>query len=198
MLESTSDKDTTLFHYGLKQGDEAVYLYDVMNASMDAQAKREFFLECIDRLPSDLTLIEITGDYNSDWNRDVMSHCDCFLVLFDTSKKGLALAADFRANEKVEVVERSAFILARYDPAVIGEKKIHKTTNIPNKVMFQWPYNVQVCKLGYDGILDQAAYDIIIGQGNLLPLRERIAELMRFCFDSPNRKIIREVTKWSR
>ena len=198
ILNASPSGDKGLFSYGLRQGDEDVYIYDVMNVAMDERAKKEFLLECLEKLPADLTFLEIKGNHDTDWNRELMSRCDCFIVLFDVSQKGLKAITKFRDEENLSVIQRTAFVLAKYDPAIVGIKKIHKTTGLSNKALFQWPYNVQICKLAYDGILDQAAYSIIIGEANVLDLRERMAEFMRFMFDSPTRKIIREVDKWSR
>lgn len=194
-----SDKgDLSLFNYGFKQGNEGVYIFDIMNTSFDKIDLREFFVECMDKIPANLTLVEIKGDYDTDWNREILSLCDCYIVLFDASIKGLKALTKFRETESLLTIQKSAFVLAKYDPAIISIKKIHKTTGISNKELFQWPYNVQVCKYGLEGILDRAAYGVTTGEPNLIELRERLAELMRFMFDSPTRKVIKEVNKWSK
>lgn len=199
MLNAAEKGDKSLFDYGLRQGDENVFIFDVLNNSMEDYAKHEFFLECMDKLPADLIMIEIVGDYKDPWNQEVLKNCDCYFALIDTSKKGLRLAANYRANETPSIVRRTAFVLSRYNPVTIGEKKIHKTTNIPQAVLFQWPYNVQISKMGYDGVLNNAAYDMINGSGTtLIPLREKMQECMQFMFDSPARKIIRDIDRWSK
>ena len=53
-----------------------------------------------------------------------------------------------------------------------------------------------LAKLAYNGELDKAAYNIIVGDYELVNFGTPMLEMMRFLFDAPNRKIIRGVDKW--
>ena len=92
---------------------------------------------------------------------------------------------------------RTGFILGRYDAEVIAEKRIYKTTLLQAAQTMIWPNNKVIAKLGYEGLLNEVAFKIMRGSdGNLIPIRERLMEILRFIFNSEERKVIKEADKW--
>jgi hypothetical protein len=62
--------------------------------------------------------------------------------------------------------------------------------------LYKFPRSSALAKLAYNGELDKAAYNIIVGDYELVNFRVPMLEIMQFLFDAPNRKIIRGIDRW--
>lgn len=198
ILDNTIDRNEELLNFGVRQGLENVYIYDTMHAKIDWEEMKEFFIDSMKKIPVDLTLVEVTADCPSDLKDLIMSNCDCFLMLTDLSQKGLKALKEFTETAPPAVTFRTGFVISKYDTRVTTEKKISTFTTLDVKRMMYFPYNVAIARLALNGILDQAAYNLVSGDPELIPIRMRILELMQFIFDTDKRKIIRGVDKWSK
>lgn len=206
MVESAEMRDESLLNYGIRQGAENVFIFNILNSSMDQYDKEEFFLTAMKKLPATLTLIEICGDYRSDFNRRVISECDCCMCLVDMSRKSIDMVKEFNKylkeidaddetglSDKAETV---AYILSRYDPNVMGEKKLTKITGIGEAGLLKFYYIPALQRYALNQELDKLAYDIIFGVNEVVQLRMALYEAMCYLFDSKDRKIVREISKW--
>lgn len=186
-----------ILNYGNQAGDEHVYIYDILSANMAEEEKEEFFLSAIDTVPVDLTLIEIKGDIHSDFNERVLRKCDCSIMLVEQSIRGYRVATELTKTLTIpSVFTNRAFCIANYDPIVCSEKRLSDAFKMPIKEIFKFYHSPQLAKLAFNKELDLAAYNIIQGDYELVQFRNPILELMRFIFDTPERKMIREVDKW--
>lgn len=206
MVEAAERNDESLLNYGVRQGAENVFIFDILGSSMAQNEKEEFFITALNKLPSTLTLVEICGDYRSEFNRRVIAECDCCLALLDTSQKSIGMVPGFNKflkeidaadkdglSDKAETV---AYVLSKYDPNVMGEKKLVKQTGIASSGLLKFYYIPALQRYALNGELDKIAYDIIIGVNEVVQLRMALYEAMCYLFDSKNRKIVREISRW--
>lgn len=197
MIENITDDADNLRNYGVQAGDEHVFIFDILGSTMSAEDKEEFLLSAIDKIPADLTLIEICGDIHSQLNVNVMKQCDCSIILTDISQKGLESLSNCMANLEVPAMRlNSAIVLSRMNPIVASDKKIATLLKTKTTSLFKFPYNPIMGKLALDGELDLVCYKIISGDHEVSQLRMPMQELMEFLFNTDTRKIIRSMDKW--
>lgn len=186
-----------ILNYGNQAGDEHVYIFDILSANMAQDEKEDFFLSAIKVVPVDLTLIEIKGDIHSEFNERVLKECDCSIMLVEQSMRGYRVAKELISTLTIpSVATNRAFCVANYDQMVCSEKRMCDAFKISVKDLFKFYHSPQLAKLAFNKELDQAAYNIIQGDYELVQFRNPILELMQFIFDTPVRKMIREVDKW--
>ncbi len=199
MLDNAGENATELLNYGVQAGDEHVYLYDIMNAAMSEQEKEAFLLTAMDKIPADLTLVEIQGDISSKLNQDVLRKCDCSIICCEHSLKcikhfqnvidALPKASKARIN--------AAYTLVNHDERVVSTKKFAEKLRLPKgRGLFRLPFNPQVGKLSIDGELDKICYNIIVGDFETVNLRRPIQDLMEYLFNSETRRVIRSIDRW--
>lgn len=206
MVESAEKNDESLLNYGIRQGAENVFIFNILGSSMAQDEKEEFFLSALNKLPATLTLVEICGDYTSEFNRKVIKECDCCMAMLDVSQKSISMVPAFNKflkeldaedrdglSDKAETV---AYILSKYDPNVMGEKKLVKQTGIAASGLLKFYYIPALQRYALNSELDKIAYDIISGVNEVVQLRMALYEAMCYLFDSKNRKIVREISRW--
>lgn len=199
MVQNNDQGDKMLLDYGIQAGDEHVYMFDVLGSAMAEEDKEEFIIEAINTIPVDLTLVEIHGDLQSNLNTNVLNVCDCCLVLTEQSPRGFRLAGAI--SEKLPnpaLAHNMATIISKCDPIVAGDKAMASNMKIGVNSLYRFPRSSMIAKLAYNGELDTAAYNIIIGDAELVQFRVPMLEIMQFLFDDQtrNRKVIRGIDKW--
>lgn len=200
MVEGAAKDAKELFNYGVQSGEERVYIYDILSANMEQKTKEEFLISAINKIPSTLTLVEISGDPLSPLNRDVLSTCDCALFLLTTSIKSIKtykeiISSDLPTNVKFN----KAIVVAQYNPVVSSIKKVAQELKLKDSDLYRFPYNNMVAKHAFNGSLDKLAYNIVVtGDSEVVNLRMPIQEIMEFIFNTERNKIIRSIDKWYR
>lgn len=201
MIEAAENGDRELLNYGVRQGSENVFVFNILGSAMSQDDKEEFFLTAMKKLPADLMLIEMCRNPLSEFNQQVLKEVDCVLCLVDQS------SVSFRKLEEIRRVlnfakeglsDNVAYVISRYNPDVCSDKKITAMTGIKTASMFKFGYNPAIQKLALNSELDTIAYDIIIGDFNVVALRVQMLEIMQYLFDTSTRKIIRSIDKWYR
>lgn len=198
MVENANNEDAdSLRNYGIQAGDEHVFIFDILNTTLQQAEKEEFLLSAIEKVPADMTLIEICGDPNSDLNKKVLNLCDCSIILTDVSIKGcMNLAEIFEKMPKCIALTNKALVMSRCNPIVASDKKISSAIKMRLTDIYKFPYNPVVGKLAFDGELDRICYNITVGDYNVSEFRMPLQMLMEFVYDTPTRKIIRSIDRW--
>lgn len=197
MIENESEDPKSLLHYGIMAGDERVFYYDIMSSVMSDDDKLEFLLEAIEKIPADLTLVEIVGDIDSDVNKKVMDLCDCSIVLTSTSLKGIRMYHELMSKlPKGNMQLNSACVVAQVNPSVVSDKKFAEKIGKKSIDLYKFPYNPVLTKLAFNGELDRVIYNILVGDAEVVNLRMPMQELMEFMFNTPTRKVIRSIDRW--
>lgn len=196
MITSAGEDKRELYDYGTQAGEEKVFIFDIMSSSMSQPEKEDMFIETMNILPCPLTLIEISGDYKSEFNQKVMSLCDCALVLIDQSKKGIREYRNLYSNLPGMLKLNHAVILAMYNNSIASDKKFQELTKIPMNATYKFPYLPVLKKQSFNEELDKVPYEIVHANSEVVELRTHIQELMSYIFDSPQRKVIRGIDRW--
>lgn len=197
MVDNAGDDADNLLNYGAQAGDEHIYYFDILNAAMSSNEKEDFLLAAIDKVPADLTLIEVAGDVNSDLNKKVLAKCDCSLILTESSIKGckkLVSLIELLPAGKVKI--NKAIVLAKYDANVCSDKRFAEKIGMKSQNIFKFPYNSVAAKLAFSGELDKIVYNILIGDYEVVTFRRACQDIMEYLFDSDNRKVIRGIERW--
>lgn len=197
MIENETENPKSLLNYGTQAGDERVFYYDILNAVMSDADKEEFLLNAIDRIPADLTLVEICGDVESELNKKVMNLCDCAIILVDTSTKCIKAYKDLmpklpKGNMQLNV----ALVMSKVNPAVTSDKKFAEKIGKKTSDIYKFPYSPVLAKSAFDGELDRVIYNIIQADAEVVNLRMPMQELMEFMFNTPTRRVVRSIDRW--
>lgn len=197
MVDNAGDDASNLLNYGAQAGDEHIYIFDIMSAAMSQEEREEFLMSAINKVPADLTLIEICGDPNSDLNKKVLAVCDCSIIITEHSIKGCrAIVQLIQDLDPCQAKINRAIVLSRYDAVVTSDKRFAEKIGLKAHAIFKFPYNSQIGKLAFNGELDKICYNIIVGDHEVVMLRKAVQDLMEFLFDSSTRKVIRSIDRW--
>lgn len=192
----TEDKKDIL-NYATKQGLEDVYLFDAVPSAITDDEKVEFFDTCISNVPTDLTLIEIAGDVNSEVNQAALEQADACVIIHKPNKRSMILAKELKnALPDKHRGFSSAFLCNEFDAEVIAEKELNKEMNSKENAVLKIPFSRSVRKLYNKSELDKLIIGIIKGDPIIVDARIRMLEIMQWMFDTPQRKVIKEVNRW--
>lgn len=198
VLENGLDNPDDILNYGAKQGREDVFIFDLVSDKIDESEQDDYFKRCVSQIPSDLMLVEIKGDIHSDLNKAALESCDAAIVLFKQSKPSIRKCREFQ--EEVRSIKPGIATMLccnEFDPIVITEKNLDKKVMTKSSCL-KVPFNMTIRKACMDGSLDRLCYDIIAGEGNVLPIRIRMYEILHWMLDDNSVKIVKEVDKWFR
>ena len=199
MVDNAGDDASNLLNYGTQAGDEHLYMFDILNAAMSQEEREEFLFAAIDKVPADLTLIEICGDVTSELNEKVLKMCDCSLILTEHSLKGCSeLVKLFDVIPSCKAKVNRAIVLSKYDAIVASDKKFAERIGLKSPSIFKFPYNSKAAKYVFNGELDRICYEILIGDHEVVEFRKPVQDLMEFLFNSEKRKVIRGIDRWYR
>lgn len=199
LLSSDAIETRELFDYGYRVGQENVFLYDLMGSAMDESQLKDLFMQTLERVPADLTLVEIKGSIKEEFNREILKKCDAILYLFNVSKVSIRLVQDYVKNEDADLTRKTGYICSMYDRNALGESKLSKLLGMNARNIMLFPYNSVVQKESLDGTLDSIVYYIMKGQNEVIGLRSKFLEIMQYLFDIPGKyRYIREVNEWFR
>ena len=199
LLGSDAVTGTELFDYGFRQGEENVFLYDIMGTIMEEEDKKEMFLETLNRVPADLTLVEIKGDIKEPFNFKVINACDAVLYIFNHSKTSIANVRKYIEDPKLSSIAiRTGYICSKYDRNVVSEKRLGGLLKMNVKNVMLFPYNSVVAKKSLEGDLSDIVYNIMKGDNEVLVLRSKFLEVMQYLFDTDRYKYIRGIEEWFR
>lgn len=198
MVEANAG-DKMLLDYGVQAGMEHVYIYDIMGIDMPIDDRVEFLLESIKAIPVDLTLIEISGDPQSDLNKLILNECDCSIMLIEPSMKAIKSYVSYITNiPACPAKYNMALVASRINYNIISDKQMASKMSIRFESMYKYPYNPIIPKLSLAGALDGICEKIVIGDPSVVQLRMPLYEIMTFLFDQPNIKVIRSIDQWYR
>lgn len=197
LLASDAISGTELFDYGFRQGEENVFIYDIMGTVMDEDDKKSLFMEALNKLPADLTLVEIKGDIKEPFNYKVINACDAVLYVFNHSKISIENVRKYIDDPKLtSIAVRTGYVCAKYDRNVVGEKKLGTLMKMNARNILLFPYNSVVAKKALDGDLSSIVYNVMKGDNEVLVLRSKFLEIMQYLFDTDRFKYVRGIDEW--
>lgn len=197
-LEASDFQEDALLNYGIRSGDERLFIFDIMNSNMSKDEKEETLIMAMNKLPSKLNLVEICGDVRDTFNRSVLTECDCAIILVDQSLKSIREYAKLRDALPKYLPDNHAVVVANYNAFIMSDKNFANTTKIPIVNTYKFPYVPALKKQSIKSELDKVPYDIVYGNHEYIILRTMCQELMEYIFDTKTRKVIRGIDKWYR
>ena len=194
---TTAPHEKSLLDYGTRIGMENVYLYDILGANMDEYDKIELLKKALDAIPVDLTLVELTGDLNSELNQEIIKCVDCSLYLVYPCWKAINnYDRILKALPRCPGTLNYKIVSAMIDPNSIGDKKFAKMLGLTIPDIIRYPEVDKVPKEAMVAHLDTVCQKIVNGDNDYVTFRQPFQEAMQYIFDSGNYKIIRDIEKW--
>lgn len=196
VLHSEQSQSMSIFDYGLRVGDSNTFLYDIFDSTYDKVELGNILLDVLKRAKSDLTLVEVKGDLNSELNQEILDTVDCILYLFDASQKSIKQVQYYKQNMSKDIVVRTGYVCAKFDRNVVDENKLAKMLGITVRELLVFPYNAVLQKLALTGTLNMVTDHIILGHAETTNLRIRMLEMMQYLFDTGSWHYIKGVDEW--
>lgn len=196
MLETATIDDNSVYDYAFKLPDAETYFFDLFSPDMSEEKKMEIISETMRKVTRDLVIVEINGDLNSALNKQVLEEAHVVFNVFNQSMKSMLLLKDYNESISDDLFQKSLAVCQKYDKDVSSEKEIAKILGIVQRNLIVMPY---ISMIGHDAIkgeLDTLCRFIIKGNQVMLPMRQKLLELMQVLYDQPKRKVIREVREW--
>lgn len=198
LLSSDAIAPRELFDYGYRAGQENVFIYDIFGVAMDEEEQKRLFMETLQSIPADLTMVEIKGDIHEPFNQKVLKACDVILYMFRHSNQGIKALRNYVENESTELTIKTGYVCGMYDRNVIGEKKLGTLAKMNARNILLYPRNSVIAKKCLDGNLDYIIYDIMKGAPEVIELRSKFLEVMQYMYDTDKQKYIRGIEEWFR
>lgn len=196
MLGGTTLDDNELFDYAYRLGKGEVFAVDCIEGCIKNTDDLEFFLNTIQRLKTPMVLVEVNGDPSSQYNTKILESVDAILVLFDVSVSGLDFIKNYKSLVPNHVFVKSAYVCMKYDRQAVPEKIIAKEVGVKERDILQFPYCTRLIKSGMDGTVDTLVESIVVGEASVLPLRQKMLDVMQHLYDNGKSKYIRGLDKW--
>ena len=197
MLETNSIRGEELYDYGYRLGKVDAFAFDYFGRNTSSNSA-DVFLSTMRAVPAEMVLVEITGDINSKFNKQIIANVDVVLYLFDSSLSSAAGLKKFNEDMPSQIIARTGYILMKYDRDTLSEKRIAAEAGITVRSMMQFPYNPVVIREGFNGNLTSLTDKVASGASEVLNLRPKLLEIMQFLYDSGKVHYIRGFDKWGR
>lgn len=200
MIESilaTSNAASTGSHdHGIHFGKDSCFAYDLYDSTYDREHLNDTLLLAMNKIKSDLTLVEVNGAYDGNFERRLLKEVDAILYLFTTSLRSMKDLMQYRERMSEEITRKTGYICSMYNPDVISEKAIAKQISSSVKNVMLFPYNANLAKEALAGALDSIPAYIAAGRSEVINLRGKLLEIMQYLFDTPKVKYILDISKW--
>lgn len=196
LLESEIIHSEEVLDYGMRVGNENVWLYNIFSAAMKKHEIEELFLKTIGRIKVDLVLVEVKGDLNSEFNCKVLNECDAILCLFESSRQSLNFVKDYVENFDRKIVARTGYVCQKFEADAISGKRLLNYAGLHERSTMFIPYSPFVVEHTWKGDLNIVAKKICDCEPKVLPLRMKLVEVMQYLFDTNTYKYIKDYTNW--
>ncbi len=197
-IRAAAVSNDSVLDYANRIGSEEVYTLDIFSAAIKLEDMQELFLTTLNAIKTELILVEIAGDINTEFNHTVMNECDVVLNVFNATRQSMEAVKKYTEEYDERVVARTGFVCQKYDAKGLGEKRIASTAGINIRNMMVVPYNTVVIKKCFEGELNTIAKAITEGNSEVISLRIKLLEVMQYLFDSDKYKYIKGPSEWYR
>lgn len=196
MLGTGNVNDKELYDYALRIGEEEVFAFDIFSSSIEDWQLHDLFFKIINKMKTELILIEIVGSPKEEFNKSVLKNVDAVIDIFNHNQKSITAVKEYVENFEQAIVKRTGYVCQKFDPQTIGEKKLSTLIQMNKRNIMLLPYNPVIAKECLNGTLNTVAKYIVEGNNEVINLRIKICEIMQFLFDSPSYKYIKGVNEW--
>lgn len=196
MLSTGTVNDKEIYDYALRLGEEEVFAFDIFSSLIEDWQLRDLFFKIINKIKTELILIEVVGSLEDEFNKEVLKNVDAVINVFNHNQKSITAVRNYVDNFEQSIVRRTGYVCQKFDPQTIGEKKLSTLIQMNSRNIMLLPYNPVIEKECLNGTLNTVAKYIISGNNEVVNLRMKLCEIMQFLFDSSSYKYIRGVKEW--
>ena len=185
-----------LLNYADRIGKSNTFVFNLFNAKIENDQLEKLFKITLDRLVSELVLVEVVGDLNSEFNKEVIKSCNAILYVFKPNPESIFKMQEYIANYDKSCVAKTGYVCQQYCPNVISENHFVKDIGIAKRLFMYLPYNEAIIKTCYNGELESLVSSIITGGESTINMRNKLLELMQYIFDNNTVKYIKGYKYW--
>lgn len=196
MLESASLSGEEYYDYAYRIGKEDAFIFDVYNSSLEKQELDAILFKTLKRVKSDLNLIEITGDLESDKTKEILEFADVILYVFNSERKSLDMLNTYIKEYDYKYQRKTGYVCQKFDREATSDKQVAKEIGMNRRNILFIPYNSVIIKESLEGTLDLLAKDVAVGLAPVINLRMGFLETMQYLFDYGATKYIKGVNEW--
>lgn len=199
LLDAKQLEPAEIWEYGTRVGTEEVFAFNIMGSSMEENDLLSVNEVLLQQLESELTLIEITGDFESEVNMNVLENVDNIIYVTGMSLDCIRETKHYIETLPEDIVKRTGFLCQKFSYEIMNEKQFAKKLGISVRILMTLPYNVMIPKFEMEHKLNALADKIVAGQEDVIPLRIKLYEIMCYIFGEAgqhNRRGVKEVKDW--
>lgn len=196
LMQNAALDDNQILDYADRIGQTETFAFNLFDASLEASRINELFINTLNRLRTDLVIVEVMGELNSSINCEVMSACGAIFYVFNPNPYSISRLKDYIHSADDSWVNRTIFICQKYCPETISENRFTKSIGVAKRSFIYLPYNTAVVKACYDGVIESLIPSIVKGKPETINMRQKILELMQVLFDTGKIKYIKDFSRW--
>lgn len=196
IVELNTEDKQELYSYGLRQGSELVYFYDLLNMQKPKERLVDFFTTALNKInaPHTLCLIEICGNIKSEFNQEILKECDVALILATQSKKGPRKVQQIKEALPENLAYATTTIISQYKPSICSIKELREVYK--DSSILQFPYSNELESQVWNGRANRFATDAARGAYNAVEFLQPMYEVLQFIFNDERHTVIGGVNTW--
>lgn len=196
LMKNAALKGGEIIRYADRIGNYNTFAFNLFDAKLEKEQLRSLFDVTLSKVASELVIVEVNGDINSDLNHHALIECGAIFYVFNPNKESIAKLQQYTKEYDQNCVQRTIFVCQQYNLDMISENHFVKDVGISKRSFIYLPYNTAVLKACYNGEVDTLIPSIIKGEPETIALRQKLLELMQVLFDTGNVKYIKGFTEW--
>lgn len=198
LMKNAALKGEEIIRYADRISTYNTYAFNLFNARLEEGQLRKLFEVTLAKVVSELAIVEIKGDLNSELNHYALMECGAIFYVFNPNKESIAKLQQYTREYDKNCVQRTIFICQNYPLNMVSENHFVKDIGIAKRSFIYLPYNEAVVKACYEGNVDSLIPSIIKGEPETITLRQKLLEMMQALFDTDRYKYIRGFAEWPR
>ena len=195
-LENGKLKDEDLFPYGRLIKNTQAYVFDIIHPSLADVDIEAMFMSAIKLSNAPLTIVDTSGNFEDERTQEIIDTCNAILYVVDCNPKSLKKAREFRENYPDDVVNRTLFVVSRFNNTSCSEKHAAGLIGVKQKSIMTFPYSPAILKSVFEGNLQALVSPIITGDPNVVACRAKAHDILAALFNEKDYKYIPDVKDW--
>lgn len=196
LLSGGQIKGQEVYDYAYRLGPEEVFLFNFINNEEELFDMEDTILSTLRGVNSELVLVEIKGDYRSEFNRRVIKECDAILYVFTPCAHSFKCLREYMETEDNVTLRKSLYVVQKYDANVISEKRLGELVQMKSRRILTVPYSPAIARECLNANVQSVAPSIIAGHSEVVNVRMKLLEVMQALFDAPDFQYIKGIADW--
>lgn len=192
--QNISNED--ILDYAYRPVNTNAMLFDIYSSTISHKEAHRDFMSVINQLGNRFIVMDITGDPYSEEVINLMDECDVVLYVFKPTKYDATKAREYLDSLTDDERLKVKLVCNIWDDTGVTKKTIQEFIKIRQQAILWFPYHANIQRTMFEGRLCVLNRLMIEGRDQCLTLRQPIKEILSFVCDTPNVKVIPEVSKW--